>query len=64
MYVAEGRNASIWDVGGYFMVQLTRREPVPEYRIVNEDGHPIGRVVDPIMPPRIGLGGETVLLVR
>jgi hypothetical protein len=46
------------------MVQLTRREPVPEYRIVNEDGHPIGRVVDPIMPPRIALGGETVLLVR
>ena len=46
------------------MVQLTRREPVPEYRIVNEDGHPIGRVVDPVMLPRIRLGGETVLLVR
>ena len=46
------------------MVQLTRREPVPVYRIVNEDGHPIGRVVDPVMPPRIRLGGETVLLVR
>jgi hypothetical protein len=46
------------------MVRLTRREPVPVYRIVNEDGHPIGRVVDPVMPPRIHLGGETVLLVR
>ena len=46
------------------MVQVTRREPVPVYRIVNEDGHPIGRVVDPVMPPRIHLGGETVLLVR
>jgi hypothetical protein len=46
------------------MVQLTRHEPVPEYRIMNEDGQPIGRVVDPAMPPRIGLGGETVLLVR
>jgi hypothetical protein len=46
------------------MVQLTRHEPVPEYRIMNEDGQPIGRVVDPAMPPRIRLGGETVLLVR
>ena len=46
------------------MVQLTRREPVPVYRIVNEDGHSIGRVVDPVMPPRIRVGGETVLLVR
>ena len=46
------------------MVELTRREPVPEYRIVTENGRTIGRVVDPIVPPRIGLGGETVLLVR
>ena len=46
------------------MVQVTGREPEPVYRIVNEDGHPIGRVVDPVMPPRIRLGGETVLLVR
>ena len=46
------------------MVQLTRREPVPEYRITNEEGRPIGRVVDPAAPPRIRAGGETVLLVR
>ncbi len=46
------------------MVQVMWREPVPVYRIVNEDGRPIGRVVDPVMPPRIRLGGETVLLVR
>ena len=46
------------------MVQLTRHEPVPEYRIMNEEGRPIGRVVDPAMPPCIRLGGETVLLVR
>ena len=46
------------------MVQLTRPEPVPEYRIMNEEGRPIGRVVDPAMPPCIKLGGETVLLVR
>lgn len=46
------------------MVQLTRHEPVPEYRIMNEAGQPIGRVVDPVRPPRIRLGGETVLLVR
>ena len=46
------------------MVQLTRYAPVPEYRIMNEEGQPIGRVVDPAMPPRIKLGGETVLLVR
>jgi len=46
------------------MVQLTQYAPVPEYRIMNEEGQPIGRVVDPGMPPRIRLGGETVLLVR
>ena len=32
------------------MVQLTRHEPVPEYRIMNEDGQPIGRVVALINP--------------
>ena len=46
------------------MVHHTRREPAPEYRITNEEGRPIGRVVDPAKPPQIGLGGETVLLVR
>ncbi|HKU59816.1 MAG TPA: hypothetical protein VJQ44_01270 [Gemmatimonadales bacterium] len=46
------------------MVQLTRREPVPEYRITNEEGRAIGRVVDPVTAPRIQLGGETVLLIR
>lgn len=46
------------------MVQLTRREPVPEYRILDRAGRPIGRVIDPVEPPRIGRGVETVLLVR
>lgn len=46
------------------MVQLTRREPVPEYRILDRAGRPIGRVIDPAQPPRLGRGEETVLLVR
>ena len=46
------------------MVQLTRREPVPEYRILDGVGRPIGRVIDPVGPPRLGRGKETVLLVR
>jgi hypothetical protein len=50
-------------VGG-FMVQLTRREPVPEYQILDPRGMPIGRVVDPEGPPRLGPGGATVLLLR
>jgi hypothetical protein len=46
------------------MVQLMRREPVPEYRILDRQGRPIGRVIDPAAPIRMGMGGETVLLVR
>ena len=46
------------------MVQLMRREPVPEYRILDGQGRPIGRVIDPAAPIRMGMGGETVLLVR
>jgi|GEM_PF-5140964 len=46
------------------MVQLTRREPVPEYRILDRAGRPIGRVIDPVQAPRLGPGEETVLLVR
>ena len=46
------------------MVQLMRREPVPEYRILDGQGRAIGRVIEPAGPVRVGLGGETVLLVR
>jgi len=46
------------------MVQLLRREPVPEYRIFDREGRPIGRVLEPAAPIRMGMGGETVLLVR
>lgn len=46
------------------MVQLMRREPVPEYRVLDGQGRPIGRVIDPAAPIRMGMGGETVLLVR
>jgi hypothetical protein len=49
---------------GGWMVQLMRQEPVPEYRILDGQGRPIGRVVEPSTPIRMGLGGETVLLVR
>lgn len=46
------------------MVQPLRREPVPEYPILDHDGRPIGRVIEPAAPIRMGMGGETVLLVR
>jgi hypothetical protein len=46
------------------MVQLMRDAPVPEYRILDPAGRPIGRVIDPAAPLRLGLGGKTVLLVR
>jgi hypothetical protein len=46
------------------MVQLLRQEPVPEYRILDGQGRQIGRVVEPATPIRMGMGGETVLLVR
>jgi hypothetical protein len=46
------------------MVQLLRREPVAEYRLLDEEGRPIGRVVEPAAPIRLGQGGETVLLIR
>jgi hypothetical protein len=46
------------------MVQLLRRDPTPEYRILDNQGRPIGRVIEPAAPIRMGMGGETVLLVR
>jgi len=46
------------------MVQLLRRKPVPEYRILDREGRPIGRVLGPATPIRMGMGGKTVLLVR
>ena len=46
------------------MVQLLRQGPVPEYRILDYQGQPIGRVIEPVAPIRMGIGGETVLLVR
>jgi hypothetical protein len=46
------------------MVQLLRRDPVPEYRILDGQGRPIGRVVEPAAPIHMGMGGKTVLLVR
>jgi hypothetical protein len=46
------------------MVQLLRPDPGAQYRILDEHGRPIGRVIEPATPIRIGMGGETVLLVR
>ena len=50
--------------GGDRMVQLLKQEPVPEYRILDNQGRAIGRVIEPAAPIRMGMGGETVLLVR
>jgi hypothetical protein len=46
------------------MVQLLRREPAPEYRLLDGEGRTIGRVIEPAVPIHLGQGGETVLLVR
>jgi len=50
--------------GGGRMVQLLKQKPVPEYRILDNQGRAIGRVVEPAAPIRMGMGRETVLLIR
>jgi hypothetical protein len=46
------------------MVQLLKQEPSMEYCILDNQGRAIGRVVEPAAPIRMGMGRETVLLVR
>jgi hypothetical protein len=46
------------------MVQLLRREPVTEYELRDAGGRTLGQVLQPSGTPRMGLGAETVLLIR
>ena len=46
------------------MVQLSKREPVPVYQVLDGAGRPIGEVVQPAGEPVVGRGAGTVLMVR
>jgi hypothetical protein len=46
------------------MVEVTRREPIIVVRVLDQDGRPIGQVLQPRSAPVVGLGARTVLLVR
>ena len=46
------------------MVQVTKWKPVQVLRVYDQDGRPIGEVVQPRLDPLVGRGAGTVLLVR
>ena len=46
------------------MVRLLRHAPVTEYELRDPGGRAIGQVIRPAGTPRMGLGAETVLLIR
>jgi hypothetical protein len=46
------------------MVQLLRHAPVTAYELRDAGGRTIGQVIRPSGTPRMGLGAETVLLIR
>ena len=46
------------------MLEVTRSKPVMVFRVLDRDGQPIGRVVQPKAAPVVGRGARTVLLVR
>jgi hypothetical protein len=46
------------------MVEITRRNPVMVFKVLDRDGQPIGEVVQPKVAPIVGRGARTVLLVR
>jgi hypothetical protein len=46
------------------MVEITRKQPVMVFKVLDRDGQPIGEVVQPKMEPVVGRGAKTVLLVR
>jgi hypothetical protein len=46
------------------MVEIARRKPLMVFRVLDRDGLPIGKVIQPKAPPVMGRGAGTVLLVR
>jgi hypothetical protein len=46
------------------MVEIASRNPVMVFRVLDREGQPIGQVVQPKASPVVGLGAQTVLLVR
>jgi hypothetical protein len=46
------------------MVELARMKAVKVFRVLDRDGRPIGKVVQPTFAPVVGRGARTVLLVR
>jgi hypothetical protein len=46
------------------MVEISSREPVVVFRVLDRNGQTIGEVVGPRTAPIMERGGETVLLVR
>ena len=46
------------------MVEAVNSKPVIVFRVLDRDGQPIGRVVQPKTAPVVGRGARTVLLVR
>lgn len=46
------------------MVEITRRNPVMVFKVLDRNGQPIGEVVQPKVAPIVGRGARTVLLVR
>ena len=46
------------------MVQVTSRDPVTVYEVLDDCGHPIGQVRLPAGEPVVGWGEQTVLLRR
>lgn len=46
------------------MVKITGPGSEREYEVYDVGGRPLGRVMDPAGPPRLGAGAATVLLHR
>jgi hypothetical protein len=46
------------------MIERTIMKAVKVFRVLDRDGRPIGKVVQPTSAPILGYGARTVLLVR
>jgi hypothetical protein len=46
------------------MVRIASQDSEREYEVYGVGGRPVGRVMDPAGPPRLGAGAATVLLHR
>ena len=46
------------------MIETARMKAVKVFRVLDRDGRPIGKVVQPTSAPIVGCGARTVLLVR